>query len=83
MHVRPKRKPQSNFTFLFNWRPIEYCKDYRYLGITLNEFLDYKITADILSDAAGRSLGNIFSKTIKHGGLPYTTYTTLKAMMQV
>ena len=77
MHVRPNRKPQSNFTFLFNWRPIEYCKEYKYLGITLNEFIDYKITTEILSDAAGRALGSIFSKTIKHGGLPYVTYSTL------
>ena len=77
MHVRPKRKPQSNYIFLFNWRPVEYCKDYKYLGLTINEFLDYKITTEKLSDAAGRALGQIFSKTIKHGGLPYITYTTI------
>ena len=31
----------------------------------------------MLSDAAGRALSQIFSKTIKNGGLPYVTYTTL------
>ena len=77
MHVRPCRKPRSNFTFLFNWRPIEYCSSYKYLGTTINEFLDFKFTAETLSDAAGRALSKIFSKTIKHGGLPYITYTTL------
>ena len=77
MHVRPNRRPQSNYTFLFNWRPVEYCKLYKYLGMTLTEFVDYKITTEVLSDAAGRALGQIFSKTIKHGGLPYITYTTL------
>ena len=77
MHVRPSRKPQSKFTFLFNWRPIEYCKNYKYLGITINEFLDYNYTTETLSDAAGRALSSIFCKTIKHGGLPYVTYTTL------
>ena len=54
-----------------------WSKTYKYLGATLNEFLDFKITAETLSDAAGRALGQIFSKTIKHGGLPYITYTTL------
>ena len=39
MHIRPKRKQQSKFTFLFNWRPVDYCKTYKYLGATLNEFL--------------------------------------------
>ena len=77
MHVRPSRKPQSKFTFLFNWRPIDYCKNYKYLGMTINEFLDYNYTTETLSDAAGRALSSIFCKTIKHGGLPYVTYTTL------
>ena len=77
MHVRPKRKPQSKFTFLFNWRPIDYCKSYIYLGTTLNEFLDFDYTAENLSDSAGRALSSIFSKSIKFGGLPYVTYTTL------
>ena len=77
MHVRPKRKPQSNFTFLFNWRPVAYCPNYKYLGATINEFLDYDYTAEVLSDSAGRALSSIFSKAIKHGGLPYITYTTL------
>ena len=67
----------SNYTFLFNLRPAEYCKKYKYLGMTLNEFMDYKITTEILSDVAGRALGQIFSKTIKHSGFPYITYTTL------
>ena len=77
MHVRPKRKSQSNFTFLFNWRPIEYCKSYKYLGTTINEFLDYNYTAEALSDAAGRALSSIFSKSMKNGGLPYMTYSVL------
>ena len=61
MHVRPSRKPRSNFTFLFNWRPVVYCSSYKYLGTTINEFLDFKFTAETLSDAAGRALGKIFS----------------------
>ena len=76
MHVRPKMRPQSKFAFLFNWRPVAYCNSYKYLGLTLNEYLDFEYTASALSDAAGRALGSIFSKSIKHGGLPYVTYTT-------
>ena len=77
MHVRSSRKPQSNYTFLFNWRPVEYCRNYKYLGTTINEFLDFSYTAETLADAAGRALSQIFCKTIKNGGLPYVTYTTL------
>ena len=75
MHVRNKRKSQSKFTFFFNCRTIEYCKSYKYLGTTINEFLDFEYTASTLADAAGRVLSSIFSKTIKQGGLPYIYVT--------
>ena len=77
MHIRAKRKPQSKFTFLFNFRPVDYCKSYKYLGTCFNEFLDFDYTASALADAAGRALSSIFSKCIKNGGLPYVTYTAV------
>ena len=77
LHVRPKRKQQSNFMFLFNCRPVEYCKYYKYLGTTINEYLDYNYTAETLSDSAGRALSLVLGKMIKNGGFPYITYTTL------
>ena len=45
VHVRNPRKPQSKFMFLFDMRPVPYCKFYKYLGTNLNEFLD-KFTVD-------------------------------------
>ena len=35
LHVRNPRQLQSKFVFLFNWRTVNYCKSYRYLGATL------------------------------------------------
>jgi hypothetical protein len=29
MHVRPQRKFQSRFVFLFNYQPIDYCQSYK------------------------------------------------------
>ena len=77
LHVRPKRSHQSRFMFLFNRRPVEYCKAYKYLGITLNEFLDFDLTAEAQSEAAGRALGGLITKTIKNGGLPFKIYSML------
>ena len=71
MHIRPKRKNQSKFMFLFNMQPVPYCTSYKYLGANLNEFLDYKFTADCLADSAGRALGAIITKMIKHRGFPF------------
>ena len=71
MHVRGSRRRRSCFVFLFNIRQIDYCETYRYLGVTLNEFLDFNYTAKVQAEAAGRALGSKIAKTLKNGGLPY------------
>ena len=77
MHVRNPRRNRSIFMFIFNKRCVEYCTTYKYLGVTLNEFLNFNFTANCQSESAGRALGAIITKTIKNGGLPYQIYTTL------
>ena len=42
LHIRNTRKAQSKFTFLFDMRPVPYCTFYKYLGVNINEFLDFK-----------------------------------------
>lgn len=77
MHVRCKRKQQSNFMFLFDRRPVPYCTSYKYLGCSIHEHLDYDHTVDLLADAAGRALGSIITKMIKNGGFPYNVFCIL------
>ena len=66
LHVRNKRKQQSNFTFLFDMKPVSYCNYYKYLGVNINEHLDFKFTVEKHADSAGRALGAIISKMIKN-----------------
>ena len=77
MHVRNARRPQSKFMFLFNCRTVNYCKSYKYLGSTLDEFLNFDNTAEIQAEAAGRALGALITKTIKNGGFPFSIYSML------
>ena len=77
LHVRNPRKPQSKFTFIFDMRPVPYCKFYKYLGTNINEFLDLKFTVEKHADAAGQALGAIITKMIKNGGFPYNVYSLL------
>ena len=77
LHIRNKRKPQSRFTFLFDMRPVPYCKYYKYLGININEHLDFKFTVEKHSDSAGRALSAIITKMIKNSGFPYKVYAML------
>jgi len=77
MHIRGKRSNRSRFCFIFNKRRVEYCETYKYLGVMMNEFMDYDLTASSQADTAGRALGSIIAKTIKNGGLPYNVITML------
>ena len=77
IHIRNSRKMQSKFTFLFDMRPVPYCTFYKYLGVNINEYLDFTFTVEKHTDAAGRALGAIVTKMIKNGGFPYNVYSLL------
>ena len=61
----------------FGDQEILHCEKYRYLGLELNEYLDYTQTANVLSDASGRALGAITSRYYSVNGLHYDTYSKL------
>ena len=67
LHVRNQRKEQSKFVFLFDKKPVDYCKNYKYLGVNIDEHLDFKYTVERQADTAGRALGSIVTKMIKSG----------------
>ena len=53
---------------------------YRYLGIVLNEFLDFSVTARVIADAAHRALGLLIAKVKFQGGMPYQVFTKLQCV---
>ena len=50
---------------------IEYTDNYRYLGLILNEYLDYSVTAKYVAQSAARALGLLISKFKQAGGMPF------------
>ena len=56
---------------------MEYCHHYTYLGVTLNEYLDFRFTCKVQSDSASRALSAIVTKMIKNSGFPYNIYSLL------
>ena len=70
MHVRQKHKNQSRFWFIFDQKSVPYCTNYKYLGTTINQFLDFEITAEAQCDSAGRALSAIITKMIKNSEFP-------------
>ena len=77
VHYRKKSLDQSNFMFKYGNSNLSYCKEYKYLGCTLSQHLDFTDTASILSKASSRALGSILSKYKYFKGLDYNTFTKL------
>ena len=63
--------------FIFNKRPVPYCKSYKYLGCCINEHLDFNYSSNIQAEAAGRALNSLICKMIKNKGFPFNVFTTL------
>ena len=58
-------------------RPVPYCTYYKYLGVNINENLDFKFTVDRHADSAGRALSSVITKMIKNCGFPFNLYSLL------
>ena len=77
VHFRPHCHAKPSHEFKYGDEDVFTVSRYEYLGIIFDEFLDFNTTACILTDSAGRALGNIFSKYKMNKGFGYGTYTKL------
>ena len=57
MHFRSNSVPRINYNFSCGVQTLPFTDRYTYLGITLNEFLDYNVTAKAVAQSASRALG--------------------------
>ena len=49
---------------------------YKFIGLVLNEFLDFSITAKLVAQRASRALGLLIAKCKCAGGMPYNVLLT-------
>ena len=77
VHFRKSYKPRTDYNFKLGQATLDAVSQYKYLGIILNEFVDYNITVRTLADAANRALGSVINKYQTINGLGYYTYTSL------
>jgi hypothetical protein len=77
IHFRQKKKKQTLFNFKLGEETVAKVHEYKYLGLYLNEFLDYKQTAKYLADAASRATGSMISKFKSLGNVGFKTYSKL------
>ena len=77
MHVKKQQCRRSGFNFIFEGKKVDYCENYKYLGIVINEHLNFDKSTQDLCEAAGRALSGIITKMIKNGGFPLNVYKIL------
>ena len=70
IHFRPKRHIKSEYRFTYGNDTLTIIDKYKYLGVILDEFLNFESCVQVLSEAAGRALGPVIHKfkTLKEIG---------------
>ena len=74
VHFRSKGRTRSSFVFKVGESHLKTVSKYRYLGLFIDEYLDYKVTADHVSKSAQRALGLIIAKSKAFGGIPFNCF---------
>ena len=77
IHFRNSRTRLTEFRFKYGLQNLETCKSYKYLGIYLDEHLNFTKCTELLSESASRALGSIISKFKSMKDTGYVTYTKL------
>ena len=77
MHVRKPAVSQSKFKFKFGAKDINFCKTYKYLGLHINQHLDFEKMSNSFCDPASRALSAVMCKMIKNKGFPFNIFEML------
>jgi len=77
VHFRPVRKIRTSFVFKFGHNSLKTVDKYKYLGVYLDEFLNYSITANLLAESGGRALGCVKNILNSFKECGYNTFTHL------
>ena len=62
VHFGKKSSPRTRFEFKYYLDPLLVVEKYKYLGVILDENLNFKTTADTLADSSRRAFGFVVSK---------------------
>jgi hypothetical protein len=77
VHFRLPSMERSKYIFKCSDMNIESKNNYTYLGLILNEFLDFNLTAKIVAKSANMASGLVMVKCKTTGGVSYDVYKKL------
>ncbi len=77
VHFSTQSRERTGFIFIYGEQNINVVSQYKYLGLILNEHLDYALMAKMVAKSACRALGLLIAKCKASGRMPYNVYTKL------
>ncbi len=84
VHFCPEYMARFIFIFHLGDDPIHYVNKYMYLGLAIDEHLDYQYTAIMVAKATGCVWVLLITKVKSYGGVPYDCCTKLyNALVQL
>ena len=75
VHFRKKNIALTDFEFKLGDSILEICHKYKYIGVILNEFLDFTETANVLSESAGQAFSVLVLNLYKKVDVTWSTYS--------
>ena len=77
VHFRLKSQPRTSFKFKWDPSELEVVPSYKYLGVCLDEHLDYQNCVTALSESARKALGLLIAKSKQFGNFPFEAFSSL------
>ena len=77
VHFRKSNTDRTEFNFKLGNNDIEIRGNYKYLGVVLNEYLDFTETGNMLSESAGRAFSSLIVNLYNKMDLMYSSYTKI------
>ena len=77
MHFHKAGHNRDEYEFKLGEDKLSNCGTYRYLGLEINETMNFSKTVDILCQSSSRALGSVISKYFHLNGLSIEVFQTL------
>lgn len=75
VHLCRKGQRSDLFQFKLYKKMLQYCQDYKYLGVIYHENINFQLNAETISRDVERALGGMLSKMVQNNAL--SDYTLL------
>ena len=83
VHFRLKSQLRTSFKFKCGPSDLEIVSSYKYLGVWLDEHLDYHNCVTTLSKSARKALGLLIAKSKLFGNFPFEPFSSLYKLLVI